>query len=54
MKFPVTAEPEPGMLLPEQIAALAEHAIIPSLETLAEWKQTARSVPFLLPEPIAT
>ena len=38
MKFLVTAEPEPGMLLPEQVATLAEHAIIPSLETLAKWE----------------
>lgn len=38
MKFLVTAEPEPGMLMPEQVAVLAEKAILPSLETLAKWE----------------
>lgn len=36
MKFLVTAEPEAGMLMPEQVALLAERAILPSLEQLAK------------------
>lgn len=42
MKFLVTAEPEPGILLPAQVATLAEHAILPSLETLAKWEADGR------------
>lgn len=48
MKFLVTAEPEPGMLMPEQVALLAERAILPSLEALAKLEadgQVAGGVP---------